>query len=292
MEHKRLSHRRLLSVTAVLITALATRSQSALAQNVQAAGATGDASLQLASRGSSPTPDPGASSLMSTAASLPDAPLPQGQQNDQADPGKHTNQFPTLPPGLVARVPLTTQDKLHIYIHGTFGPPSVILPAFKAGISMANPKTAYPADWKDGASAFGRNYGYEVASRTSRNTAEFLTQVIMHEDPRYLRSTSTNPLTRTAHALVFTFVDKSDSRKTMIAYSHFTGAAAGGFVGTGILPDHFNDVTHAEQQMATGVASFAIGNLLNEFEPQWGPWAQKLRIPKILPAWWVPEHKN
>jgi len=87
-------------------------------------------------------------------------------------------------------------------------------------------------------------------------------------------------------------VDKSDSGKTRIAYSHFTGAAAGGFVGMGILPDGFNDGTHAEQRTANELGSFAISNLLTEFQPEWGPWAQKLRIPKILPSWWVPEHKN
>jgi hypothetical protein len=166
------------------------------------------------------------------------------------------------------------------------------MPAITSGIGMANPKSTYPKDWKDGAGAYGRNYGFQIATRTSRNTAEFMTQAIMHEDPRYLRSTSTNPLARTAHALVLTFVDKSDSGKTRIAYSHFTGAAAGGFVGMGILPDGFNNVTHAEQGMAHEFGSFAISNLLTEFQPEWGPWAQKLRIPKILPAWWVPEHKN
>ena len=292
MDHKRFSHRRLFGLAAVLVTAFATRSQSAVAQDSQVAGPAGEVSLQLASLGYSGATDPGSSSSSSSTDSLPDAPLPQGQQDQSADPGKHTNQFPLLPPRLVALVPLTTQDKLHIYVHRTFGPPAVILPAITSGIAMANPKSTYPKDWKDGAGAYGRNYGFQIATRTSRNTAEFMTQVVMHEDPRYLRSTSTNPLTRTAHALVLTFVDKSDSGKTRIAYSHFTGAAAGGFVGMGILPDGFNDVTHAEQGMAHELGSFAISNLLTEFQPEWGPWAQKLRIPKILPAWWVPEHKN
>ena len=292
MDHKRFSHRRLFGLAAVLVTAFATRSQSAVAQSSQVAGPTGEVSLQLASLGYSGATDLRSSSSSSSTDSLPDAPLPQGQQDQSADPGKHTNQFPLLPPRLVALVPLTTQDKLHIYVHRTFGPPAVILPAITSGIGMANPKSTYPKDWKDGAGAYGRNYGFQIGTRTSRNTAEFMTQVIMHEDPRYLRSTSTNPLTRTAHALVLTFVDKSDSGKTMIAYSHFTGAAAGGFVGMGILPDGYNDVTHAEQGMAHEFGSFAISNLLTEFQPEWGPWAQKLRIPKILPAWWVPEHKN
>jgi hypothetical protein len=117
-----------------------------------------------------------------------------------------------------------------------------------------------------------------------------MTGVLLHEDPRYLRSSSTNAFERTLHALVFTVVDKTDSGRTTIAVSHFAGAAAGGFVGMGYLPDGFNDTTHAEQRMASEMAGIAIGNLLTEFEPEWGPWAKKFRVTKILPAWWVPEH--
>jgi hypothetical protein len=60
----------------------------------------------------------------------------------------------------------------------------------------------------------------------------------------------------------------------------------------GYLPDGYNDATHAEQRMASEFAAIAIGNIITEFEPEWGPWAKKLRIPKILPAWWVPQHPH
>ena len=239
-------------------------------------------------------------------ATLPDAPTPQNQAPgtfprplDQAqaqDPpsssavsGTHVNKYPVLPPGLT-RTPLTFQDKVRIYEHKTFGPPAVILPAFGAGLGMINPPSKYPKEWKDGAAAFGRNYGYRVADHTSRNTAQFLTGTLLHEDPRYLRSTSSNPVVRTVHALAFTIFDKTDSGRTTFAASNFASAAAGGFVGMGILPDGYNDVTHAEQHMASEFLQIGIGNVLTEFEPQWGPWAKKLRIPKILPGWWVREH--
>jgi len=200
MDHKRFSHRRLFGLAAVLVTAFATRSPSAVAQSSQVAGPTGEVSLQLASLGYSGATDLRSSSSSSSTDSLPDAPLPQGQQDQSADPGKHTNQFPLLPPRLVALVPLTTQDKLHIYVHRTFGPPAVILPAITSGRGMANPKSTYPKDWKDGAGAYGRNYGFQIATRTSRNTAEFMTQVIMDEDPRYLRSAQTRLPVRLTHS--------------------------------------------------------------------------------------------
>ena len=227
-------------------------------------------------------------------ATLPDAPMPQDPAQDESPSSPavsetHLNQFPVLPPGLT-RAPLTIQDKFHIYAHKTFGPPAVILPAFGAGLGMLNPPNKYPREWKDGADAFGRNYGYRVADHTSRNTAQFLTGALLHEDPRYLRSTSSNPVFRTVHALAFTIFDKTDSGRTTFAASNFASAAAGGFIGMGILPDGYNDVTHAEQHMASEFLQIGIGNVLTEFEPQWGPWVKKLRIPKILPGWWVPEH--
>jgi len=227
-------------------------------------------------------------------ATLPDTPMPQEQTQDQsaaspADSGTHLNPFPILSPRLT-RAPLTIQNKFLIYAHKTFGPPAVILPGFGAGLGMLNPASKYPKEWKDGAVAFGRNYGYRVADHTSRNTAQFLTGTLLHEDPRYLRSTSSNPLVRTVHALAFTIFDKTDSGRTTFAASNFASAAAGGFVGMGILPDGYNDVTHAEQHMGSEFLQIGIGNVLTEFEPQWGPWAKKLRVPKILPGWWVREH--
>jgi hypothetical protein len=231
-------------------------------------------------------------------AALPDAPMPQDQVQDLAQgespsspPASetHLNQFPVLPPGLT-RAPLTIQDKFHIYAHKTFGPPAVILPAFGAGLGMLNPPNKYPREWTDGAEAFGRNYGYRVADHTSRDTAQFLTGALLHEDPRYLRSTSDNPFVRTVHALAFTIFDKTDHGRTTFAASNFASAAAGGFVGMGILPNGYNDVTHAEQHMASEFLQIGIGNVITEFEPQWGPWAKKLLIPKLLPGWWVPEH--
>jgi hypothetical protein len=220
--------------------------------------------------------------------------MPQGQAQDQSptpptDPETYLNQFPILSPGLT-RAPLTFQDKFQIYVHKSFGPPAVVLPALGAGLGMLNPPSKYPKEWNDGASAFGRNYGYRLADRTSRNTAQFLTGALLHEDPRYLRSTSANPFARTVHALAFTIFDKTDSGRTTFAASNFAAAAAGGFVGMGILPNGYNDITHAEQHMASEFLQIGIGNVLTEFEPQWGPWAKKLRIPKLLPGWWVREH--
>ncbi len=227
------------------------------------------------------------------AANLPDAPQPKGQSNlpTSSSHAQDENSAVLFLPVKSPRT-LSFSDKFTIYAHQTFGPPALILPAFRAGMGMANPPNHYPREWKDGAGAFGRLYGDSVATVTSQRTARFLTGVALHDDPRYVRSNSKNPLARTVHALAFTLIDKTDSGRNTIAFSNFAGAAAGGFVGRAYLPHGYNDLTHAEQRMAMQFASIAIQNVAAEFQPQWGPIVRKLRIQKIIPEWWVPQHEK
>src|SRR4029077_16078394 len=138
--------------------------------------------------------------LSQQAANLLDAPQPQGQNNL---PGSSSHLQDENSAVLFLPVKSTRSlsfgEKFSIYAHQTFGPPALILPAFKAGMGMANPQNHYPREWKDGAGAFGRSYGDSIAMATSQRTARFLTGVALHEDPRYVRSTSKNPLARTTH---------------------------------------------------------------------------------------------
>ena len=225
------------------------------------------------------------------AANLPDVPEAQDQGNPLNSPShaQDGNSAVLFLPVATSRR-LSFSDKFTIYAHQTFGPPALILPAFTAGRDMANPKSHYPREWKDGGGAFGRLYGDSIAMTTSERTARFLTGVALHEDPRYVRSNSKNPLARTMHAVAFTFIDKTDSGRNTIAFSNFAGAAAGGFVGNAYLPHGYNDLTHAEQRMAIQFTGIAIQNIAAEFQPQWGPIVRKLRIQKIIPEWWVPLH--
>jgi hypothetical protein len=165
------------------------------------------------------------------------------------------------------------EDKVRYYVGETYLNPSVFTaPAFRAGIRMANPPgkgaTRYPPDWRQGAEAFGRNYGDAFVQRVTFQTARFATGVVTHEDPRYIPSDSHNVLARSLHALTFTFVDRSDSGHAMPAISNFVGATAAGFVGNAYLPSGFNDATHAGQRATLQFGFTAAGNLFREFAPQ------------------------
>src|SRR5258708_37511271 len=165
------------------------------------------------------------------------------------------------------------EGKFRYSITATYLNPGVFTaPAFRAGIRMANPPgngaTRYPREWRQGAEAFGRNYGAAFAQGVTFQTARFATGVITHEAPRYIPSSSHNVLARSLHALTFTFVDRSDSGRPMPAFSNFVGATAAGFAGNAYLPSGFNNTTHAGQRATLQFGFTAAGNLFREFAPQ------------------------
>ncbi len=241
----------------------------------------------------------GASTDSGAAETLPNAPEPQTTappHNPQtpslsgqapAPRESHAGVIAVLPPA-ISHVRLRPEDKLHLYIHQAFGPQNFILPAFGAGFDMLNPPRRYPREWKDGGGAFERWYGELIATSASARAGQHLTQIALHEDPRYVPSASKNALVRISHGVAFTFVDKTDSGHNTFAFSNFAGAAAGGFVGMGILPDRYNDVTHAGRRALRGLGSVAIVNIITEFRPEWAPLFKKTHVPTLLPEWWFP----
>lgn len=192
-----------------------------------------------------------------------------------------------LPPAINQKR-LTAKDKFQIYVHRSYGPQNFIFPAVGAGFIMVSPPNGYPREWKDGGGAFGRWYGEQLAAGSARRTGEFLAAVAMHEDTRYVPSGSRNVGGRTLHAIGFTLVDKTDSGHNTFAFSNFAGAAAGAFVGMGILPAGYNDSRHAGQRALRGLASVAVRNIITEYRPEWAPVLRKIHVPNVLPEWWTP----
>jgi hypothetical protein len=186
--------------------------------------------------------------------------------------------------------PQTLHDKFMVFAVKSFGPRALVNPAFTAGIRMANPPNRYPREWRQGAEAFGRNYGNTLATHTAASTGRFLAAAALHEDLRYHPSSSSNVMVRTAHAIGYTFVDRSDSGRRQLAFANFAGAASGGFVGRLYLPPGFDDVSHAEARAATLFLSFAGQNVIREFSPELLRVARKLHVPRLelpIPEWWV-----
>jgi len=201
-------------------------------------------------------------------ASVPDT----GSRATEAPAGTTASAMPSFPASSPSSG-LRIGDKFGYYVVETYlNPAALIAPAIGAGTRMANPPgkdpTRYPREWRQGAEAFGRNYGDAVARRVSFHTARFVTGVITRENPNYVPSAGRSFFARSFHAFGYTFFDQSDSGRLRPAISNFAGAAAGGFVGNAYLPAGFNNVSHAGQRAALQLGIFAAGNLFREFAPQ------------------------
>jgi hypothetical protein len=186
--------------------------------------------------------------------------------------------------------PMSINGKFKLLVEAQFGPRALFTTAFRTGIRMAKAPNGLSRDWHDGAEGYGHLYGDSFARNGAEGIARFSTAVVLHEDPRYRRSDDTFVLARFSHALMFTFVDKTDSGHTALAVSNLAGAAANGFLGNAYLPPGFNDLTHAGQRGTEALAGLAGQNVLIEFAPELGRALKKLHIPHIPlpPVWWTP----
>jgi hypothetical protein len=237
-----------------------------------------------------------AASLSSSSAELPDAPsaLQLSTNTAAAPPQQKSSPEEIVPfvvlPGRVTGQPLTGAERWRIYSRGTFGPRAFFTPAIGAAISLARPPKNYPDDWTSGFGGFGRQYGNRLAVLGAKHTAVYAVGSLAKEDPRYAPATSHNVLLRTGHAVLFTFVDKSDSGGNTLALANFAGALSGGFVGMAYLPPGYDDVTHAGQRSIRGLGDYAINNVIREFSPEIFSAFHKLHLPHgglPVPVWWV-----
>jgi len=199
--------------------------------------------------------------------------------------------FPEAPrPRLTA--PLRLGERFSLELHTTFSPSAFIFPATESAIIMAAPPHKYPPEWLDGPGGFGRNYGAEFVRHTAGGMTHFAVAAIDREDPRYFPSTSTNPLKRTVHALMFTVIDQSDSGRRTLAVSNFAGSAAAGAIGMTFYPDGFDDVTHAYQRAAIEFSTYGSHNLTAEFSPEITRLLRKCHVPAGIASAFLPAEAN
>jgi hypothetical protein len=197
---------------------------------------------------------------------------------------------PFFAPIAASGAPQTFQQRFMDYTVVTFGPRALLAPLLGSAITMLHPPAGYTGEWREGMEAYGRIYGSSIATRTSEQTARFLTAAVLHEDFRYRPSTSKNPLARSLHAVAFAFVDKSDSGSDRTAISNFAASAADGFTPNLYLPAGYNTLSRAETRMAIAFGGFAARNLTREFAPDLFRITRKFHapFPRVpIPAWWT-----
>jgi len=226
---------------------------------------------------------------------LPDGPSVTMQQTDSRDKDSRGLKSPSLIyvyPGRITPHRLTAADKWKMYTRDTFGPRSLLTPTIGAAIRLGSQPDRYPDSWQASWGGFGREYGNGLAIQGAQNSAYYAVAGLLHEDPRYAPSTSSNVASRVGHALLFTLIDRNDSGKSRPAFANIAGSVAAGFVGNAYLPDGFNDATHAGQRSIRRLGIYGGVNLLREFTPELMQLGRKFHVRRggaPIPVWWTPD---
>ena len=181
--------------------------------------------------------------------------------------------------------------KFKLLVEPEFGPRALFTTAFRTGIRMAKPPTACLAIGTTAQRGMGTSMEIASPAMALRASHDFRLQSCCTRTRDTVAQRAPLCLARFSHALMFTFVDKTDGGHTILAVSNFAGAAANGFLGNAYLPPGFNDLTHAGQRGTEALAGLAGQNVLIEFAPELGRALKKLHIPHIPlpPVWWTPD---
>jgi hypothetical protein len=193
---------------------------------------------------------------------------PQPQQQAAATPPAAVEtgnpQQSGAPPPLPYQ-PLSRRQKFNVFVQHTYSPYTFAGAAFGAGLAQA---TGAWHSYGGGMEGYGKRFGASLAdSESGALFGRFLFPVLLHEDPRYLRSTSKGPMPRIGYALSRVLVTRDDhgNRRTNLSLILSVFASSG--LGNTYYPRDERGLGDTAVRAGNGFLSTAGMNVLREFWP-------------------------
>ena len=167
---------------------------------------------------------------------------------------------------------LRTREKFKLFVRYTYSPYTFAGAAFNAGVSQA---TGGWHSYGGGMEGYGKRYGAALADTESGAFfGAFLFPVLLHEDPRYWRSTSHKMVPRAAYAVSQVLVTHDVQGDRKPNFSLIMGALAASGVANAYYPHEDRGFGDTMARAGNGLLSAAEMNLLREF---WPDISKKLR---------------
>ncbi|MCC6362006.1 MAG: hypothetical protein IT165_00695 [Bryobacterales bacterium] len=163
-----------------------------------------------------------------------------------------------------APLPLTTEQKLKLYLVTSYGPQPVLFSAASAGFHQW---LDIPHEWRQGMQGYGRRCASRFAQNAIEETARMGIGLALHEDPRYFASGRTELWARIGHAVKYTFLVRRDDGSRTIAVGRIGGVLAGGLLSRAWQPDSTSGYGQGLQAAGYSFAADIGGSVFNEFWP-------------------------
>jgi hypothetical protein len=167
-------------------------------------------------------------------------------------------------PPLATPTPLKFEQRFQIYLKGTYGLSSVLVPAVVAGINQA---TDSPKEWGQGSTGYGDRAATVRGQFQFHNLCEFGVDAALHEDPRFFPSGRHGTWARTKYVFVHTLVARTDNGGEQPAFGILAGAMGSGFFPNLWLPPSKNSVEQGFTRSAIFLGVSVGKNMRIEFGP-------------------------
>jgi hypothetical protein len=178
---------------------------------------------------------------------LPSAPSPQ------------TDTQPVITPDTLA-----FGERVKIYEHSLVSPEGLIGPVLGASIGQADNT---PHEWGQGAAGFGTRLGSAYGRSIIARTIALGVATVDREDSRFVPSGESGVWHRTRHAIVGTFVSRTESGGRMPAISRFLGVYGAGFIANAWEPPSQDHSAQALERGSTALLSSVGWHVFEEFWP-------------------------
>jgi len=156
------------------------------------------------------------------------------------------------------------EGKLRFHAASAYGPGAlagaVVYDGFLQGID-------FPREWGPGWLGYSKRFGSTLAYSGVRNLLGFGLDSMLHQDPRYYRSTERGTWHRAKHAFHETIFTHKDSGGQTLATWRLGSAYGAAFISNEWYPDRVNTVALGFSQGSTQLGFDLLSNLGSEFWP-------------------------
>lgn len=159
---------------------------------------------------------------------------------------------------------LDVTGKLRFHAESVYGPRALVGSALYAGILQ---DIGTPAEWGQGAGAYGKRFASTVACGATHAVLAFGLDSALHQDPRYFRSSSTGFGRRMAHALRGTILTRTDSGGETLSTWRLGSAYGAAFLSNQWYPERLNTVRLGVLQGSLQLGFDLLSNVGSEFLP-------------------------
>ena len=160
---------------------------------------------------------------------------------------------------------LSPREKFKVFLRYTYSPYTFASAGFNAGLAQA---TGGWHTYGGGMEGYGKRYGAALADTESGAFfGAFLYPVLLHEDPRYIRSTSQKTVPRINYALSRVFVTRGENGDKKPNFSLTLAVFTSATLANAYYPRNDRTPGDTAIRAANGLLSAGETNLLREFIP-------------------------